>query len=128
MVIFGAPKPYSTQCRERTLIRSRYGVCWKVAGSTGGKFPVVSPIAALPSHQLRRGPMADCDESRAAVVISSQHRVAEGCSEGQRAAQLDGIVRHPTSQQLLGLLDAVGDRVLVDEQLLGHPRAAAAGG
>src|SRR3954447_24076427 len=42
IVIFGAPKPYSAQCRDRVLIRSRYGVSMNVAGSTGGKFPVVS--------------------------------------------------------------------------------------
>src|SRR3954451_7497724 len=42
ILIFGAPKPYSAQCRDRVLSRSRYGVSMNVAGSTGGKFPVVS--------------------------------------------------------------------------------------
>src|SRR3954451_19460772 len=42
IVIFGAPKPYSAQRRDRSLIRSRYGVFMNVAGSTGGKLPVVS--------------------------------------------------------------------------------------
>src|SRR4051794_41584506 len=41
IVIFGAPKPYSAQRRDRSLIRSRYGVFMNVAGSTGGELSVV---------------------------------------------------------------------------------------
>src|SRR5688500_5685868 len=52
---FGPPKPYSTQCRENRLIRSRYGRSMTVVpGSIAGKFGVVSPISPSCSLRLQR--------------------------------------------------------------------------
>ena len=49
MITFGEPKPYSTQCLVSVLSRSWYGLSMNVAGSTGGKFPVMNPIAEISS-------------------------------------------------------------------------------
>ena len=45
--IFGVPNPYSTQWRDRIGMRSKNGFSKKVSGSTGGKSPVLKPMAQL---------------------------------------------------------------------------------
>src|SRR5882724_6471759 len=43
----GVPKPFSTQCRESTFIRSMSGLRMNVSGSTGGSDGLVNPISGL---------------------------------------------------------------------------------
>src|SRR4051794_17278712 len=105
IVIFGAPKPYSAQCRDSVLIRSRYGICMNVAGSTGGKFPVVSGMRGKlratrrPPYGLSR---ANCDAAlwtrhKAAavtgpVLVGDEQVVADGHDAGSGPRGIDGRV------------------------------------